>query len=149
MPQMKFIHIGRPMRPVDWVIVFLILALIAGVAIAIVVVALGIFLILAPVLAVVGLAYYFLWRMRLRAAMRKWRNAANIVEGEYRVVDPREPKSNERATLTKSRSMVRTPVMVLTRIGNTLERKMIAILAQMSMPNQMMISGISAMRGIA
>jgi len=93
MPQMKFIHIGRPMRPVDWVIVFLILALIAGVAIAIVVVALGIFLILAPVLAVVGLAYYFLWRMRLRAAMRKWRNAANIVEGEYRVVDPREPKS--------------------------------------------------------
>jgi len=90
---MRFIHIGRPLRPVDWVIVFLILALIAGVAIAIVVVALGIFLILAPVLAIVGLAYYFLWRMRLRAAMRKWRNNANVVEGEYRVVDPGEPKS--------------------------------------------------------
>ena len=50
-------------------------------------------LILAPVLAVVGLAYYFLWRMRLRAAMRKWRNDSNVVEGEYRVVDPGEPKS--------------------------------------------------------
>ena len=37
MPQMRFIHIGRPLRPVDWVIVFLILTLIAGVAIAIVV----------------------------------------------------------------------------------------------------------------
>src|SRR5258706_8570159 len=91
MPQMKFMHIGRPMRPVDWVIVFLILALIAGVAIAIVVVALGIFLILAPVLAVVGLSYYFLWRMRLCAAMGKWRNADNIVQGEYRAVDPRDP----------------------------------------------------------
>ena len=93
MPQMRFIHIGRPLRPVDWIMVFLILALIAGVAIAIVVVALGIFLILAPVLAVVGLAYYFLLRMRLRAAMRKWRNGSNVVEGEYRVVDPGEPKS--------------------------------------------------------
>jgi len=91
MPQMRFIHIGRPLRPVDWVIVFLILALIAGVAIAIVVVALGVFLFLAPVLAAVGLGYYLLWRMRLRAAMRKWRN--DIVEGEYRVVDPGEPKS--------------------------------------------------------
>jgi high-affinity Fe2+/Pb2+ permease len=91
MPQMRFIHIGRPLRPVDWVIVFLILALIAGVAIALIVVALGILLFLAPVLAVVGLSYYLLWRMRLRAAMRKWRN--NIVEGEYRVVDPDESKS--------------------------------------------------------
>src|SRR5712671_2131553 len=92
MPQMRFIHIGRPLRPVDWFFGFLILALIAGIAIAIVVVALGIFLILAPVLAIVGLVYYFLSRMRLRAAMRKWRNDANIVDGEYRVVDP-EPKS--------------------------------------------------------
>ena len=31
MPQMRFIHIGRPLRPVDWIMVFLILALIAGV----------------------------------------------------------------------------------------------------------------------
>jgi hypothetical protein len=93
MPQMRFIHVGRPLRPVDWVIIFLILALITGVVIAIVVVALGIFLFLAPVLAVLGLGYYFLWRMRLRAAMRKWRSESSVVEGEFRVVDPGEPRS--------------------------------------------------------
>ena len=49
----------------------------------------------------------------------------------------------------KSASTVRTPVMVLTRIGNTAPRNTMAILEPSPMPNQIMISGSSAMRGVA
>ena len=55
----------------------------------------------------------------------------------------------DRATLMKSRSMVRTPVTVLTSMGNTVERKMIATFELRSTPNQMITSGMRAMRGVA
>ena len=56
---------------------------------------------------------------------------------------------NERATLTKSAWSVRTPVMVFTRIGKMAPRKTIAIFDMRPIPNQIMSSGSSAMRGVA
>ena len=49
----------------------------------------------------------------------------------------------------KSASIVRMPVMVLTRIGNTAPRNTIATRDISPMPNQIITSGNSAMRGVA
>ena len=55
---------------------------------------------------------------------------------------------NDRATRRSAASVFRTPAMVLMMIGKSAPRKMTAIFDGMSMPNQMMNSGMSTMRGV-
>ena len=56
---------------------------------------------------------------------------------------------NARAARNRSRSMFRTPPTVFTRIGKNAEINTINIFDQMPTPNQIMIMGTMAMRGVA
>ena len=84
------------------------------------------------------------------AALNGWNHAASTEEGRATLRNNwRSLEPNERATLMKSAFIVRTPVMVLTRMGKTAPRDTMAILEAMPMPNQIITSGSSAMRGVA
>ena len=56
---------------------------------------------------------------------------------------------NARAARSRSRSMFRTPPTVFTRIGKNAEMNTMKTLDHMPTPNQMMIIGTMAMRGVA
>ena len=86
MAQFQFIHIGNP-SPGAKLVAFLVLVLVLAILVAIGVLAIGMFLIVAPFVVLGGLALYVFRALVPRAPSRRPHDP-NIIEGEYRVVDP-------------------------------------------------------------
>lgn len=83
MPHVRFIQVGGRLSPAGWLLVFLTLALIAGIAIAVAILALSVFLIVAPVVVLAGFAYYLYRKIWPRAHA----HGDGVIEGEYRVIE--------------------------------------------------------------
>jgi hypothetical protein len=82
----RFIHLGNP-GPGAKLAAGLILAAVIALLIAIGVLAVGLFLIVTPFLFLAGLAYYVFRTLVPRAPPRGPHNP-DIIEGEFRVIDP-------------------------------------------------------------
>ena len=98
MTQVRFIHIGNP-GPGARLIAFLILAAVMALLIAIGVLAVGVFLIVAPFVLLAGLAYYAFRKLVPRAESPRGTHHPDIIEGEFHVVDPdavRIPQADRR-----------------------------------------------------
>jgi hypothetical protein len=76
-----------------WLALVIVLGLIVGLAAALAVVLITVFLFLLPVALVAALVYYLFPGLRQRQP-HQWREP-DIIEGEYRVIDPR-PIDRER-----------------------------------------------------
>ena len=61
----------------------------------------------------------------------------------------RTEAQNARAARSKSASMFRMPATVFTRIGKKADKKTMNTFDHIPIPNQMMISGTMAIRGVA
>src|SRR5262245_17680572 len=70
-----------------WLYLVLALGLILAVASVVAVLLLGAFIVLLPVIVVAALLYYLFPSLRYRR-QGQWRRERDIVEGDYRVVDP-------------------------------------------------------------
>ena len=83
MPQPSFhVRLGWS----GWLTLLIALALVLTVAAVLAIVLLGVFIILLPVVIVSAVVYYFFPSLRNRYR-EQWRET-EIIEGEYRVVDP-------------------------------------------------------------
>jgi uncharacterized membrane protein len=83
MPQPSFhVRLGWS----GWLSLLIALALVLTVAAVLAVVLLGVFIILLPVVIISAVVYYFFPSLRNRYR-EQWRET-EIIEGEYRVVDP-------------------------------------------------------------
>ena len=91
MAQIRFIRLGGPLSPWGRFAVFLVLLFVFGLAIAIAILALGLFIVAVPVLLAASLAYSLLRKFLPRPPQRKPSAGADIIEGEFRVVDPDAP----------------------------------------------------------
>jgi hypothetical protein len=90
MPQPIVFRIRSASGRVGWLTVLTALVLVGIVVFVIVVVALGALLILAPVMIVAGLIYYLFPGARFRSRRDQTPKAPEIIDGEYRVVEPFE-----------------------------------------------------------
>jgi membrane protein implicated in regulation of membrane protease activity len=72
-------------------VAFLILALVLAMIVAIAILALGLFIVVTPVVLVAGVAYYLFRKIVPRSAPRQSATGMEIIEGEFRVVDPDAP----------------------------------------------------------
>ena len=87
MPQPSFhVRLGWS----GWLTLLIALALVLTVAAVLAVVLLGVFILLLPVVLVGAALYYFFPSLRTRHR-EQWRET-EIIEGEYRVVDPSQIK---------------------------------------------------------
>ena len=91
MAQVRFIHLGGTPGPGARFVAFLILALVLAMVVAIGILALGLFIVVTPVVLVAGVAYYLFRKIVPRPAPRQSTTGADIIEGEFRVVDPNAP----------------------------------------------------------
>jgi len=78
---------GRP-GFLGWALIVLALLVVIATAVF----ALGLFLLLLPIMIVVAVVQYVLWRWRFRKVTAQRMKEAGIVEGEYRVIEPRRPQ---------------------------------------------------------
>lgn len=91
MAQVRFIHLGGTPGPGTRFVAFLILALVLAMIVAIAILALGLFIVVTPVVLVAGVAYYLFRKIVPRSAPRQSATGMEIIEGEFRVVDPDAP----------------------------------------------------------
>jgi hypothetical protein len=89
--QVRYIHLGGRPGPGARFLVFLFLVLVLGLIAAIAILALGLFVVVAPVLLAAGFAYYLFRKIVPRPPPSAPSVEAEIIEGEFHVVDPDAP----------------------------------------------------------
>lgn len=98
MPQIRYVQFHRRLSPWEKFYVFLVVLLAFGVFTASIILALGLLVILAPVVAGLALALYVLRIfMRRRPPPPSRPSGDGIIEGEFRVIDPDAPRISPRA----------------------------------------------------
>jgi len=85
MPQPMGFHVRLGWS--GWLTLLIVLGLVIAIAAVVAVLLLGVFVILLPVVLIAALLYYLFPNLRYRQTGE--RREQDIIEGEYRVVDPR------------------------------------------------------------
>jgi len=97
MPRYVHFQIHRPPGLAGWLSIFVSALLLVGVVIVIAIVALGFLIFVLPVLVISGLISYFVFRSKLKRAMRQHRPVnGTIIDGEYSVIDPEQKSLPDR-----------------------------------------------------